>query len=119
MFKTDRECIKEAARGLIDELDGNSHLRIDKSLVPGRLQEIDGWVTNVAGWNGNPSIAVSIDRIRGFETAKFWTGFWGNRKQIEALVGKLPPADRHDLEFGRQRFSMRRQEVPARETSTG
>jgi hypothetical protein len=104
MFKTDRECIKEAARDLIDELDGTSHLRIDKSLVPGRLQEIDGWVTNVAGWNGNPSIAVSIDRIRGFETVKFWTGFWGNRKQIEALVGKLPRADRHDLELGDSDF---------------
>jgi hypothetical protein len=56
------------------------------------------------GLEWQPSVAVSIDRIPGFETPKFWTGFCGSRKKIEALVQKLPAADRHDLELGDRNF---------------
>jgi hypothetical protein len=103
-FMTDKECIKEAARDLIDELEGSIHLNIDRSLVLERLECVNGWITTVAAWDGNPSIAISIDRVPGFETPKFWTGFFGSRKQIEAFVRKLPVADRHDLELSDRDF---------------
>lgn len=92
MNLADRKLLQGEAIRLADRLKVfQPPLRFESERTIDDLPDIfGGWIT-LAKWPGLPELGITFDRCPGFETPKFWVGFYSSsEKKLLSFVGELP-----------------------------